>query len=185
MLVQKAIDYKCETFAIENLNIKSSDKQKGKRFNRLCNNQWNRRALVDSIRKRCNLNSMNILELDCRYSSFWGNILFRKHNLPDMILASVEISRRCFEFSHQYNKKDIEKRKCIVRPDFNDFKDEFEHVLGDLKLDLKCNLKTYSKFYEYIKKNKISYRVSIDKFNDVEKSKVDFSEFIKEILFDI
>ena len=51
-LVQKAIHYKCEIFSIEKLNMKSSNKEKGKRFNKLCNNQWNRNIFHKPIKEK-------------------------------------------------------------------------------------------------------------------------------------
>ena len=65
------------------------------------------------------------METKPNYSSFVGNFLFRGLNLPDMVLSSIEISRRCYEFKTQYIDKTQEQRKNIIIPDVNDFYDGF------------------------------------------------------------
>lgn len=47
--------YRCSIFAIEDLNIKSKDLDKGKKFNRLCNSNWCRNKLVNNLQKWCNI----------------------------------------------------------------------------------------------------------------------------------
>lgn len=184
LLVNKAIEYKCSCFSIEDLKIKSKDMQKGKYLNRLCQQQWNRRDFENSLQKHCNLNGIRLHRVPSNYTSYYGNMLYRQHILPDMCLASLEIGRRCFEFMHQYVFKDFKVRKNIVHPDYNDFQDRFKSVLNELNIDYVCNQKNYSKdLYEYIKKKNIKYRVLIDKFKDNKRLNVDFSKFICEIIF--
>ena len=48
-------------FGLEELNIKSKDNKKGKKFNRLVNNVWNRDKLVKNIKKRCNVYSIIVM----------------------------------------------------------------------------------------------------------------------------
>jgi hypothetical protein len=43
-----------------------------------------------------------LLEVKPEYSSFIGNFLFRSLNKPDMVLASIELSRRGYEYFNQY-----------------------------------------------------------------------------------
>lgn len=94
--------YKCEIFSIEDLNIKSSNKDKGTRFNRLCNNLWCRTKLINNLNKRCNIFGIKFLKVKANYSSFIGNFLFKDLNMPDIVLVSIEISRRAYEFNVQY-----------------------------------------------------------------------------------
>ena len=47
--------YKVQTLILQDLNIKSSDKNKGKRFNKNCNNDWLRNCFTNNLKKRCNL----------------------------------------------------------------------------------------------------------------------------------
>ena len=46
-IINKAIYYKCQVISIENLIMKSSDKDKGKNYNALCNNHWLRTTFVN------------------------------------------------------------------------------------------------------------------------------------------
>ena len=42
--------------------------------------------------------NIKLLQVVPEYSLFIGNFLYRSLNLPDMILASIELSRRAYEF---------------------------------------------------------------------------------------
>jgi hypothetical protein len=115
-LVNKAAHYKCRVFTVEDLCMKSSDHERGKWYNRLVNNQWNRDKLCNNISKRCNLMSIKFLKVIPNYSSFIGNVLYRSERLPDMVLASIEIGRRGYEFNEQYIEKHKPIQKNIVQP---------------------------------------------------------------------
>jgi len=97
-IINKAIYYKCQIISIEDLKINSDDKNKGKKFNKLVNNLWNRNALVNNLTKRCNIFNIKLIKVKPEYSSFIGNFLYRSLNLPDMILASIELGRRAYEY---------------------------------------------------------------------------------------
>lgn len=163
-LINIALHYKVQLFGIEELNIKSSDKELGKNFNRLCNNNWNRNALTNSLNKRCNIFGIKLLEVKPNYSSFVGNFLFRSLNLPDMTLASIEIGRRTYEFYNQYITKKKIIKKNIIQPYLSDFKDFYLKSLEEFKL--KDGYKDLVELYYYIKNSKIMYRVSIDSLKD-------------------
>ena len=47
--------------------------------------------MVDNLQKRCNISGINFLPVQADYSSFIGNFLFRDLELPDMVLASIEL----------------------------------------------------------------------------------------------
>lgn len=159
-LINKAIYYQCESFVCEELNISSSDKGKGKRFNKLCNNVWCRDKLVNNIKKRCNLFNILFNEVKPEYSSFIGNILYRKHRLPDMVLSSIEIGRRGYEFIRQYKKKDKDIKKNIVIPDLVDFVEDYRKSLEEFEITEKeIGL---VELYYLLKKSKIRYRFSLD-----------------------
>jgi len=89
--------WKCKKLAIEDLNIKSSDKQKGKKFNRLCNNVWNRNLILNKLRMLSIEHNFDLIEVNCAYSSIVGNSLYGNENTPDMIASSIEIARRAFK----------------------------------------------------------------------------------------
>ena len=169
LLVNTAIYYKCEVFGLEELNIKSKDTDKGKHFNKLVNNVWNRNKLVNNIKKRCNVYSIRLMLAKPNYSSFVGNFLFRDLNLPDMTLASIEIGRRCYEFKTQYIDKTKDKRKNIILPDVNDFNDRYIKSLEEFNIP--GEIKELVKIYYFLKNAKSRYRVSLDELNHLEFSR--------------
>ena len=162
-IVNKSIYYKCQIISIEELNIKSSDKELGKRFNKLVNNSWCRNTFVNNLAKRCNIHNIKLLKVKPDYSSFIGNFLYRSLNLPDMILASIEIGRRGYEFYNQYISKVKEIKKNIVRPNLSMFQRLYLKSLEEFKLQ--PIYKDLIELYYFFKKSKIKYRLSIDQFN--------------------
>ena len=168
-IINKAIYYKVETITIEDLKIASSDKSKGKKFNRSCNNQWLRHDFVNNLSKRCNIFKIKLLKVKPEYSSFIGNFLFRSLNLPDMILSSIEVGRRAYEFNLQYINKTKPKKKNIVQPDFNLFKSLVVKSLEEF--DIKEEFKSFIELYYFLKKSKKMYRLSLDQFKDLKFSR--------------
>ena len=184
LLVNIARYYKCEIFGLEELNIKSKDTTRGKNYNKLVNNVWNRNKLVNNIKKRCNIYSIRVMLAKPNYSSFVGNFLFRDLRLPDMTLSSIEIGRRCYEFKTQYIDKTKDKRKNIILPDVNDFKDRYIKSLEEFNIP--GEIKDLVKIYNFLKKSKSRYRVSLDDLSHLEFSRC-FSNNskIKKILITI
>lgn len=135
------------------------DKQKGKRFNRLCNNQWLRNDFVNALSKRCKQNSIQLIKVIASYSSFIGNIIFRELNQPDMVNASIELGRRGYEFNHQYVLKNKEKIKNIIQPRLEDFNDMIVKSLEEF--DFKENCSDLISMYYVFKNSKMVYRVPI------------------------
>lgn len=162
-IVNKSIYYKCQIISIEDLNIKSSDKELGKRFNKLVNNSWCRNTFVNNLAKRCNIHNIKLLKVKPEYSSFIGNFLYRSLNLPDMVLASIEIGRRGHEFYNQYISKVKEIKKNIVKPDLNIFNKLYLKSLEEF--NLQPIYKDLIELYYFFKKSKLKYRLSIDNFN--------------------
>lgn len=172
-LINKAIYYKCQIFSIEDLNIKTEDTHKGKKINRLINNCWCRNSFINNLEKRCKIFGIKLLKVLPQYSSFIGNFLFRHLNLPDPVLASIEISRRGYEFYNQYiiKKKDIKKN--IIQPEIKQFRDFYIKSLEEFNISNKCL--DFIKLYYIFKKSKIKYRLSIDQFKNLQ-----FSRFISD-----
>ena len=162
-IVNKSIYYKCQLISIEDLNIKTSDKELGKRFNKLVNNSWCRNAFVNNLTKRCNIHNIKLLKVKPEYSSFIGNFLYRSLNLPDMILASIEIGRRGYEFYNQYISKTKEIKKNIIRPNLSMFNKLYIKSLEEF--ELQPTYKDLIELYYFFKKSKLKYRLSIDDFN--------------------
>lgn len=103
--------FKCEICSIEDLNIQPTDTQKGKSLNKLVNNQWNRNKFENVLSKIINCSSTRLVKIHPEYSSILGNLIYRKEQLPDMVLSSIEIGRRGYEFYNQYliNRKEQKK----------------------------------------------------------------------------
>lgn len=165
-IVQFALYYKCESIVLEDLNIKTNDKNKGKKLNRLCNNYWNRNTFIDNIKKRCSIYKIICRQVPPQYSSFISNIIFRQERKPDMVLASIEIGRRGYEFINQYIKKKKDIKHNIVLPLLDDFKDQYRLSLEELNIkEIKVKSNIFKVLYDTIKKSKTMYRLSLNKFN--------------------
>ncbi len=149
--------YECEIFSMEGLKIESSDKQKGRKFNKLCNNQWQRGLFTNQINKICKLYKIKTLEVLANYSSFIGNLVYRQEKKPDMVLSSIEISRRGYEFYHQHILKDKKQEKNIVFNRIEVIKSRLEHSLEELGYD--TDFKTIQELYSKIKKSGLRYRL--------------------------
>ena len=152
--------YECEFFVMEDLSIPSKNNGKGKRFNRLCNQQWCRNRFCNIIKKLCKLDKIKILEVIPNYSSFIGNLVYRKERLPDFVLASIEISRRGYEFNHQYILKDKDKKKNIVQGNFDEDKVVYAQSLEELGIDEIPS--SFQELYDIIKKSKTRYRFPLE-----------------------
>ena len=159
-LVKIAEHYKCEYFILEDLSIKPRDNKKGRKFNKKCNNQWNRNLIVSQIKKVCKLNKIKVLEVAPNYSSFIGNLVYRKEHLFDPCLSSIEISRRGYEFVHQYILKDKEIEKNIIFGNFEKDKEVYRKSLEELGVNLP--FETFQELYSQIKESKVRYRFPLE-----------------------
>ena len=157
-LMNVARSCQCEIVVCEDLNIKSQDRSKGKKLNRLCNSFFIRNAFVNNLNKRCNIDGIQFLKVIPQYSSFIGNFLYRGLNLPDPILASIELGRRGYEFNAQYIEKTKEKSKTIVQPSLKKFDDLISKSLEEfgIKESFKDLIDLY---YMFQKDSKMMYRV--------------------------
>lgn len=163
-IINKAIYYKCQIVSIEDLKINSDDKNKGKKFNKLVNNLWNRNALANNLQKRCNIFNIKLLKVKPEYSSFIGNFLYRGLNLPDMILASIELGRRGYEYYNQYISRTKEQKKNIIHPDIKLINNLVIKSLEEFNIQRE-QFKDLKELYYVFKKSKILYRLSINQFN--------------------
>ena len=162
-LVKIAEHYKCEYFILEDLSIKPRDNKKGRKFNKKCNNQWDRSLIVNQIKKVCKLSKIKVLEVVPNYSSFIGNLVYRKEELFDPVLSSIEISRRGYEFVHQYLLKDKEIEKNIIFGNFDKDKEVYRKSLEELGVNF--SFETFQELYSQIKESKVRYRFPLDLCN--------------------
>ena len=176
-LCRKANHYGCQLFAMEDLNIKSSGKEKGKRFNRLCNNQWCRNKLENIITKLCDLYHIKLQKVVSAYSSFEGNLVYRQERLPDMCLSAIEISRRGYEFYHQWVLKNKEKDKNII---FDNSKFSLNRIRKSLEeLNYFGEFTGLPELYNSLKKARCNYRFSIEEVNIYRKNSFSSKKNIK------
>ena len=134
--------WKCSRICLEELTINSSDKHKGKTFNRLCNNVWCRNLVVNKLKMLSNIYGYFITEVNPAYSSFIGNILYGNESTPDMVASSIEIARRA------YNK--FKKGHFYPPIQFNYLNEQWKQTLDGLN--------SWKDMFVKIKKSKLKYR---------------------------
>ena len=105
-----------------------------------------------------------------KLSEFHGNFLYKGLNLLDPILASIELSRRGYEFNSQYIEKTKEKSKTIVQPSMQKFDDLIHKSLEEF--GIKESFKDLIDLYYLFKKDpKMMYRVPFAKDSKWSKLK--------------
>lgn len=160
-LVSLSRHYQCSLFVLEKLDMNSKDYEKGKKFNRLVNNLWNKNLLINQIKKRCDLLYIDVLEVLPNFTSFIGNMVYRNLDKPDMVLSSIEIGRRGCEFYHQYIIKDRPKSKNIVFNESKKVKIQISQSMEELGLKEDfTNIKDL--YFKITKTLKLRYRVLFD-----------------------
>lgn len=167
--------YKCEIFSVEDLNIKSKDLCKGKKLNKTVNNQWNRNLLFNQLKKLINCSSTIFVPVQCQYSSYIGNLVYRQEHLPDECLASIEIGRRGFEYSTQYIFKRRLQQKNIIFPNINLVKNQLSISLEEIGIDVP-KLNDWKNICSEVKKSKKKYRFSLENAIKYHSSNL-FSKF--------
>lgn len=154
-IIEKAKHYKVAHIVYEKLNIRSSDKGKGRAFNKACNNDWRRSKFLGNLNKHCNIIGIHTQEVIAQYSSFLGQI--NNEHEYDSIAAAIELGRRGLLYLRKcFYKENIEIKGKIIGIDKNLSKDLADR--WKKKLNLNFDLKTYKPLYEEIKKLKYSYR---------------------------
>ena len=123
--------------------------------------------MVNNLKKRCNIFRIKLVEVIPNYSSFVGNVFYRSLDMPDMVLASIEIGRRAYEFYNQYIAKIKEQRKNILFPNVQTTKLKSlydksleEFGISDSGLD-------WMKVYSVLKKSEMMYRLSVDRYDQL------------------
>lgn len=154
-IAKLAKHYHCEIVGIEELIIPSKDHKKGKQYNKSINNNWNRTAFFNCLKKWLNIYSIKFQEIASQYSSFIGQLT--NENEVDSIAASLEIARRAYLFNRIFLKRD--KTPCsIIYPDL-------KSVSLPTRWKKMVTVKawqTWKPLYEHIKKSKLSYRFLFD-----------------------
>ena len=159
-LIKKAIYYKVHLIGIEDLSIKGKNLGKGSYLNGLINNKWLRNKFSTCLEKYCNIYGFKFQKVKPEYSSFIGNFLFRSLNLPDMVLSSIEIGRRTYEFYNQYITKLNKVQKNIIQPNLKDFNSLYIKSLEEFNMQNE-EFKDLKDLYYIFKNSKLTYRVPI------------------------
>lgn len=138
--------WKCSKLCIEDLNIKSSDKENGKSFNRLCNNIWNRTLIMNKLKILSVIYGYEFVKINPKYSSFIGNLLYGSENCPDMIASSIEIGRRGY--------KKFEKGWFYPKFNIDNLNEQWKQTLSGIK--------NWKAAFDKIKKSKMMYRFQLN-----------------------
>lgn len=153
-IVEKAKHYRCSHLVYEKLSIGSSDKGKGKLFNKICNS-WRRNKIVNNLVKRCNIVGIETQEIIAQYSSFIGQV--DNENEYDSIAAAIELGRRGLLYiSKYYYKENINIQGKIINIDKKLSKNLVDRWKKKLNFD--GNLDNYKSLYDVIKSKRYSYR---------------------------
>ena len=118
---------------------------------------------MNQIKKVCKLDKIKVLEVVPNYSSFIGNLVYRDEKLFDPVLSSIEISRRGYEFVHQYILKDKEQKKNIVFGNFDE--DKVVYIQSLEELGISEQFSSFKELYDKVKKSKVRYRFPLDLCN--------------------
>jgi len=137
--------WNCKFIFVEDLTIKSKQHGKGKKFNKMINNQWIRNKFINNLEKRINIYGGKLFKVNPAYSSFIGNLVY---NYNDAVNASLEIGRRGYEVIIKKNKK--------FYPEINLVKDQWKEYLTS-------DVNSWKEFFNKIKNLKLRYRISLDK----------------------
>ena len=154
--------YHCESFVIEELQMDSVTNEtfEDRTRRRLINNQWNHDLLVKQITKHIKSSPTKLIKVKPEYSSIIGNLVNRSLNLPDPILASIEIGRRGFEFGTQYIYKRRPHKKTVIFPSFDLVKKIISISLEELGV-IVPKLEKWTDVWEMVKNPEVKYRVPI------------------------
>ena len=148
-LIRICKHYRVSKICIEDLSIKSSDKGKGKTFNRLCNNQWNKGVTISNLKVLTSTYGIELIEVNPIYSSFVGNIEYGDSTTPDMVASSIEIGRRGYKkFSKGWFYPTLNLEK--VRNKFNQWKEE-----------IYFDVENWKNLFDKVKKSGMRYRFQL------------------------
>ena len=143
--------FKVSKLAIEDLKFKKNNKFWSKKLNKLCKNKFRYSSIKQHLNTLCNVHGVEFIEVNSAYSSFVGNFCYGSDSTPDMIAASIEITRRGYK---KFQKEwfyppmvTLERIKEVLR--------------NQWKKELKLDFKFWKKLFEKIKEFKLSYRFQL------------------------
>ena len=138
--------FKCKTVFIEDLKFKqklTKDQKYNHLKNRKCRNLWKRENFISNLNKRLNIIGIKLYSINPAYSSFIGNLMY---DYTDSINASIEISRRGYEYKIKKSKNEFYP-KLLVKHQWKEMATKFTD---------------WKKLFFEIKNLKLKYRVSLN-----------------------
>ena len=149
-IMKMAKHYRVGNVVLEKLTMGAKDNKKGRNFNKLVNNNWNRNQFNWLIQKLCDKFQIEFIQVNCAYSSTIGNTLHRY--LPDACAAAWEIARRGF---YKY-----EKKLCMYPPTNFDRLPILRRWKNARKLE-SIDVSSWKELHDVYKSAKLKYRVSL------------------------
>jgi IS605 OrfB family transposase len=97
-IIDYCVHYKVCYFGLEELlNISQYNTEKVTEFNRQVKNVWNRNLQVNLLKTRCDTFGIMLEEVDPKYTSVIGNLLYAtNYGLHDCVGSSIEVARRSY-----------------------------------------------------------------------------------------
>ena len=117
---------------------------------------------------------IHLIKAKPEYSSFIGNVLYRKENLPDPVLSSIEIGRRAYEFNLQYCLNSKAHKKNVVFPDFGLNKAIVQESLEELEYH--GQFTSWIDLYSEMKKSKFKYRLLLEDLPSSRVSSINYNK---------
>ena len=162
-LIDIAKHFRCGIVASDGISIKSSNKGKGKNYNRLVNNKWLRNSFQETYKKNAQLYGAKVIDVYSAYTSVVGNFLFRSLDMPDMCLAAFEISRRAHQtVSLSLNTFYMQNDDIYTFPTGELLKRYYDKSCNEFNIEDRT-LSIKEIYQKYLKKNGNSYRVNFEK----------------------
>jgi len=145
-IAQLMKSFNVKNLAIEDLTMETKQHNKGKKYNKLVNNDWNRNLFVNNLKKRCKILNANIYDVHPAYTSIIGNL---RYEYFDPINASIEVGRRGYLFNKMFIK--------------NSFYPEFKlkNQWNQWKKEIGLFFEGWKDFYKHLKTLEMKYRVPI------------------------
>ena len=159
--VKEAKHQKAKYYILEDTDLESEDLGNSV-ANTKCNNLWHRNTFVETRQKQCAKAGIRLIMVKPDYSSFEGNLIFRKFKAePDMNLAALELGRRGFELISQRIEHTRPEKKNIIFPEVCLFKESFDESMEEFGLK-DYEFKNWKSLYVKITKSGTMYRRKLE-----------------------
>ena len=145
------VQYRVYLVGYEKLKMQPEDHKKGKRFNKMVNNDWCRERFITSLRKHMSLIGCKTQEIAPQYSSYIGCIMYPEET--DSIAASLELNRRMRKYQKIYIEKTGAKGSVV----YPEFKAEYLNRWKEEGIPMPKK-EGWQEVFRWLKESKLSYR---------------------------